>query len=48
MAILLEIHSIVRWVIIAANKHAIAFWAVIGASILVVVGVYRLPGGWSR
>lgn len=32
----------------AANKHAVAFWAVIGALILVVIGVYRLPGGWSR
>ena len=32
----------------AANKHAVAFYAVIGALILVVLGVYRLPGGWSR
>ena len=32
----------------AANKHAIAFYSVIGALILVVIGVYRLPGGWSR
>lgn len=32
----------------AANKHAVAFYAVIGALILVVIGVYRLPGGWSR
>ena len=32
----------------AVNKHAVAFYAVIGALILVVLGVYRLPGGWSR
>ena len=32
----------------AANKHAVAFYAVIGAMILIVIGVYRLPGGWSR
>ena len=32
----------------AANKHAVAFYAVIGALILIVIGVYRLPGGWSR
>jgi len=32
----------------AANKHAVAFYAVIGALILVVIGVYRLPRGWSR
>ena len=32
----------------APNKHARAFYAVIGALILVVIGVYRLPGGWSR
>ena len=32
----------------AENKHAVAFYAVIGALILVVIGVYRLPGGWSR
>ena len=32
----------------AANKHAVAFYAVIGALILVVIGVARLPGGWSR
>ena len=30
------------------NKFAVAFWAIIGALILVVLGVYRLPGGWSR
>ena len=32
----------------AGNKYAVAFYAVIGALILVVIGVYRLPGGWSR
>jgi len=32
----------------AANKHAVAFYAVLGALVLVVIGVYRLPGGWSR
>lgn len=30
------------------NKHAVAFYAVIVALILVVIGVHRLPGGWSR
>lgn len=32
----------------AANKHAVAFYAVVGALVLVVIGVYRLPGGWTR
>jgi len=32
----------------ASNKHAVAFLAVTGAMILVVIGVYLLPGGWSR
>jgi hypothetical protein len=32
----------------AGNKRAVAFYAVIGALVLVVLGVYRLPGGWSR
>ena len=32
----------------AANKHAVAFYAILGALILIVIGVYRLPGGWSR
>ena len=32
----------------AANKHAVALYAIFGALILVVIGVYRLPGGWSR
>ena len=31
-----------------ANKYAVSFYAVIGALILIVIGVYRLPGGWSR
>ena len=30
------------------NTFAVAFWSIIGALILVVLGVYRLPGGWSR
>ena len=29
------------------NKYAVAFYAVIGALIVIVLGVYRLPGGWS-
>ncbi len=32
----------------AANKHTVAFCAVVGALILILIGVYRLPGGWSR
>ena len=32
----------------ATNKFALGFFAIIGALILVVLGVYRLPGGWSR
>lgn len=32
----------------APRKHAVAFYSVIGAMILIVIGVYRLPGGWSR
>ena len=32
----------------AENKFAVAFYAVIGAMILIVLGVYILPGGWSR
>jgi hypothetical protein len=32
----------------AANKHAVAFYAILGALTLVMIGVYRLPGGWSR
>ena len=32
----------------AGNKHAMAFFAVIGALILVMIGVVLLPGGWSR
>ena len=30
------------------NKFAVGLYAVIGALLLVVVGVARLPGGWSR
>jgi len=32
----------------AENKFAIGFYAIIGALIIIVLGVYRLPGGWSR
>jgi len=32
----------------AENKFAIGLYAVIGALLLVVVGVARLPGGWTR
>lgn len=32
----------------AGNEHVVAFYAVIGALVLIMVGVYRLPGGWSR
>ena len=32
----------------AANKHAVALGAVLGALVLVYIGVARLPGGWSR
>ena len=32
----------------APNKYAVALGAVIGAMILVYIGVARLPGGWSR
>jgi len=32
----------------AENKFAVGFFAIIGAMILVVIGVYFLPGGWSR
>jgi hypothetical protein len=30
------------------NKFAVALTAVVGALLLVFVGVARLPGGWSR
>lgn len=30
------------------NKYAVALGAVVGALLLVYVGVARLPGGWSR
>lgn len=32
----------------ADNKFAISFFAIIGAMLVIVLGVYRLPGGWSR
>jgi len=32
----------------AGNKHAVALGAVVGALVLVFIGVARLPGGWSR
>jgi len=32
----------------AANKYAVAFYAIFGALVLIVIGVGRLPGGWSR
>jgi len=32
----------------AENKFAVAFLAVVGALILIYVGVSRLPNGWSR
>ncbi len=32
----------------AGNRYAVALTAVVGALVLVFVGVARLPGGWSR
>lgn len=32
----------------AANRHAVAFYSILGAMILIVISIYRLPGGWSR
>jgi len=32
----------------AENKYAVAFYGVMGALIVIVLGVYSLPGGWSR
>jgi hypothetical protein len=32
----------------AANRHAVSFFAVTGALILVIIGVARLPDGWNR
>ena len=32
----------------AENKFAIGLYAVVGALVLVFIGVARLPGGWSR
>ena len=31
----------------AENKFAVGFFAIIGAMILIVIGVYLLPKGWS-
>jgi hypothetical protein len=30
------------------NKFAIGFFAVLGALLLIFIGVARLPGGWNR
>ena len=30
------------------NKFAISFFAVLGALLLIFIGVARLPGGWNR
>jgi len=32
----------------AENKFAVAFFAVLGALVLIIMGVALLPGGWSR
>jgi hypothetical protein len=32
----------------AANKYAVALGAVVGALVLIYIGVSLLPGGWSR
>jgi hypothetical protein len=32
----------------ALNKFAISFFAIIGALLLIYIGVARLPGGWNR
>ena len=32
----------------ADNKFAVGVYAIIGALILIYVGIMRLPGGWSR
>ena len=32
----------------AANKHAVALFAILAAMVLIFIGVVRLPGGWSR
>jgi len=32
----------------AVNKFIVSFFAVIGALLLIYIGVARLPGGWSR
>ena len=32
----------------AENKFMVSFYAVLGAMIIIVLGVYNLPGGWGR
>ena len=32
----------------AENKFAVGLYAIVGALIIIFLGVYRLPGGWSR
>lgn len=32
----------------AANKYLVGFFAILGALTLIILGVARLPGGWSR
>ena len=32
----------------AANKYAVALFAILAAMVLIFIGVVRLPGGWSR
>lgn len=31
-----------------SNKFAVSFFAIVGALLLIFIGVARLPGGWSR
>lgn len=30
------------------KQHSTAFYSILGTMIIIVLGVYRLPGGWSR
>lgn len=30
------------------NRFAVSFWAIVGAMVLVYIGVALLPGGWGR
>jgi len=32
----------------AENQFAVRFYAILGSLIIIVLGVYNLPGGWSR